>query len=248
MCGYVGRQARSARVSPGDIVAVLDLHGARPGRRLFQLTPDQVRTPFGVEVVQIAPASVAIEFESTATRRVPLVPEIEGEPAPGFIVGQVTADPAEVEIIGPATAVAAATEALTEPVSVAGAHEAITQEVTVGVLNPALRVKNPRVASVQVQISPGPRERTFREQPLHLRSLTTNLTAQAVPPAVAVLLRGSREGVGKISPSDVLAFVDLAGLGPGDYTLPVQVETPAAAGVVRIDPANVQVSITHAKH
>ena len=41
----------------GDIVAVLDLRGARPGRRLFQLTPEQVRVPFGVEVVQVTPST-----------------------------------------------------------------------------------------------------------------------------------------------------------------------------------------------
>jgi hypothetical protein len=51
-----------SRLGPGDIVAVLDLRAARPGRRLFQLAPEQVRTPFGVEVVQVAPASVAIVF------------------------------------------------------------------------------------------------------------------------------------------------------------------------------------------
>src|SRR5216683_3157556 len=52
-----GASGALARVSPGDIVAVLDLHGARPGRRLFQLTPEQVRAPFGIEIVQVAPAT-----------------------------------------------------------------------------------------------------------------------------------------------------------------------------------------------
>ena len=242
-----GTSGALARVAPGDIVAVLDLRGARPGRRLFQLTPEQVRTPFGLEVIQVAPASIAIEFESTATRRVPVVPAVDGEPAPGFIVGDITAEPSEVEITGPQSAVAAASEALTEPVSVAGAREGVTEVVGIGVLNSALRVKNPRVASVRVQIMPGPRERSFREQPVHLRSLAGALVAQAVPATVAVVIRGSREGVGNVSPSDVVAFVDLAGLGPGEYTLPVRVETPPASGVVRVDPASVQVSVDHGR-
>ncbi|MGE3707126.1 MAG: YbbR-like domain-containing protein, partial [Vicinamibacterales bacterium] len=81
-----------ARVGPGEIVAVLDLHGARPGRRLFQLTPEQVNVPFGVEVIQVAPASVVLEFERTMTRRLRIVPSVEGEPAPGYIVGEVIAE------------------------------------------------------------------------------------------------------------------------------------------------------------
>ena len=43
------------------------------------------------------------------------------------------------------------------------------------------------------------------------------------------------------------AFVDLDGLGVGDYTLPVRVETPPAAGAVRIEPATVQVRINSVK-
>src|SRR6185312_14698714 len=34
------------RMSPGDLVAVLDLRTAREGRRLFPLTPNQIRAPF----------------------------------------------------------------------------------------------------------------------------------------------------------------------------------------------------------
>lgn len=242
-----GTSGALARVEPGDLVAVVDLHGARQGRRLFQLTPEQVRAPFGVEVIQVTPASIAVEFENTATRRLRVVPSIDGEPAPGFIVGDITAEPPEVEVTGPASAIAAATDALTEPVTVTGAREAVTEVVGVGVLNSALRVKNPHTSTVRVQILPGPRERTFRDVPVRLRSLGPTMTATAVPPAVTVLVRGSREGLGRVNAVDVVAFVDLAGLGPGVYSLPARVETPAAAGVVRVDPETIQVTLANAQ-
>src|SRR5438309_9273813 len=44
-----GSSGTLSRVGAGDVVAVLDLHTAQSGRRLFPLTPDQVRVPFGVE-------------------------------------------------------------------------------------------------------------------------------------------------------------------------------------------------------
>jgi YbbR domain-containing protein len=242
-----GASGALARVSPGDIVAVLDLHGARRGRRLFQLTPEQVRVPFGLEVVQVAPATIALEFENSSSRRVPIVPSIEGDPASGFVVGPITTEPPEAEITGPETAVSATTEALTEAVSVAGASDTVTQSVTVGVLNPTLRVRNPRVAMVQVQIVAGPREHLLRDQPVHLRGLSSALAARAVPAVVEVLLRGTRDSVGSLSGGAVTAFVDLDGLGVGDYTLPVRVETPPAAGAVRIEPATVQVRINSVK-
>jgi YbbR domain-containing protein len=214
---------------------------------LFQLTPEQVRVPFGLEVVQVAPATIALEFENSSSRRVPIVPSVEGDPAPGFIVGPITTDPPEVEITGPETAVAATTEALTEAVTVAGARDTVIQSMTVGVLNPTLRVRNPRVALVQVQIVPGPRDRLLRDQPVRLRGLRGSLSARAVPAVVEVLLRGTQESVSKVSDGDVTAFVDLDGLGVGDYILPVRVETPPAAGAVRIEPATVQVRINSVK-
>src|SRR6476660_7594865 len=40
-----GGSTALSRMAPGDVVAVLDLRGARPGQRVFPLTPEQVRAP-----------------------------------------------------------------------------------------------------------------------------------------------------------------------------------------------------------
>jgi YbbR domain-containing protein len=242
-----GESSALGRVGAGDIVAVLDLKTARPGRRLFQLTPEQVRVPFGVEVVQVAPSSLALAFERSATRELPVVPAVEGVPAAGFIVGKPVANPATVEVIGPEGSVVRATEALTEPVSVAGARQDVTETVNVGFQDPALRLKTPKQASVTVPILPGPLERTLVEQPVHLRNVDANLVANAVPSAISIILRGSKEGLTRVKAENVVAFVDLAGLGAGDYTLGVQVDASRDAGVARIIPATVQVTIARAK-
>src|SRR6059036_2959265 len=143
-----GASGTLSRVSAGEVVAVLDLRAARSGRRLFPLTPEQVRVPFGVEVVQVMPSAIAMAFEPSASRQVPVVPAVDGRPAPGYVVGQMRADPSTVEVIGPESAVKRASEAMTEPVSVSGARANVTESVTVGVLDPALRLKNPRPATV----------------------------------------------------------------------------------------------------
>ena len=82
-----GASGALSRVGAGDVVAVLDLHTAQSGRRLFPLTPDQVRVPFGVEIVQVLPSAVTLAFEPSASREVPIVPAVDGRPAPGYVVG-----------------------------------------------------------------------------------------------------------------------------------------------------------------
>jgi len=242
-----GDSSALGRVGAGDIVAVLDLKTAKPGRRLFQLTPEQVRVPFGVEVVQVNPSSVALSFENSATRQLPVAPAIEGMPAAGFVVGKPVSNPAMVEVTGPEGAVTHATEALTEPISVTGARQDITETVNVGFQDPALRLKTPRQATVTVPILPGPVERTLQDHPVRLRNLDTNLIARAMPSDISIILRGSKEGLARVKPESIVAFVDVAGLGPGDYTLGVQVDASRDAGVARIIPATVQVTISRAK-
>src|SRR5438876_10464661 len=58
------------RLGIGDVVAMLDLRNARPGQRLFTITPEQVRKPSAVEAVQILPSAVAMTRESSKTEPV----------------------------------------------------------------------------------------------------------------------------------------------------------------------------------
>jgi YbbR domain-containing protein len=148
-----GSSGALSRVANGDLVAVLDLRTARAGQRLFHLTGDDVVTPFGIEVVQITPSNVPIAFESLASKVVPVVPGLEGEPGGGYAVGVASANPATVEVVGPASAVARLTEAITEPVSVAGATGPVTDTVNVGVADPTVRLRVPTTAFVTVGVS-----------------------------------------------------------------------------------------------
>jgi len=242
-----GSSTALGQIAGGDIVAVLDLHSARPGRRLFQLSADQVRAPFGVQVVQVSPSNLTLTFENTATRRLPVIASVEGSPAPGFIVGKIVVEPAMVDVVGPETVVARVTEALTEPVSVADAKSEVKDTVAVGVLDPALRLATSQTASVKVQILPGPEERELSARPVHLRGMSPGLVATAIPPAADLVLRGAKASLARVDPEDVVVYVDVAGLGPGEYQMAVHADGPPDAGVARINPATVQVRISSVK-
>jgi YbbR domain-containing protein len=245
-----GTAGALSRVGAGDIVAVLDLHAVRPGNRLFAMTPEQVRSPFGVEVVQVTPSTIALALEKSLTRSVPVaVPTVDGSPAPGYVVaGKPVVTPDYVDIIGPETAVKRATEAVTETISVEGLHDTMREEVTIGLLDPSLRVKTQRTVDVTVKIAPGPMERTVRGRPIRVRDLGARLSAQVTPTVVDVGLRGSREIINRIDADDVHPYVDLSGLGEGEFTLVVHTDTPDHAGVTRVDPAMVQVRITSVRN
>lgn len=235
-----GSSGALSRVATGELVAVLDVRSARAGQRLFHLTGDDVRAPFGIEVVQIAPSNVSIAFEESATKMVPVVPEVQGDPQPGYLVGTVTANPATVEVVGPAGAVASLTEAITEPVSVEGASAPVTETVTVGVVDPAVRLQSPLSAQVMVDVVTAPVEWAVAAIPVTVRN--GDESVEIAPTEVTVYVRGPREA--RAAGADAFnASVDVGGLRSGQFEVPVRVVPPARIGVVRVDPANVRVRI-----
>lgn len=149
-----GSSGALSRMGAGDLAAVLDLRTARPGRRLFHLAPSQVTVPYGINVVQVGPSTLTMEFEAAGVRTVPVEPDIEGRPDPGFEVTSVTSDPATVEVAGPESALKRLDAAVTEPVSVNGETRSVREVVTIGVQDASLRLVTPTTAVVTVTISP----------------------------------------------------------------------------------------------
>ena len=149
-----GSSGALSRMAAGDMSAVLDLATARPGRRLFHITQNQVSVPYGIEIVQVGPSTLTMEFEVSGIRTVPVEPDIDGRPASGYEVTKVTSDPEMVEVAGPETALKQLQSATTEPVSVTDQTRSVREVVTIGVPDSSVRLRSPQTAIVTVTISP----------------------------------------------------------------------------------------------
>ena len=231
------------RLALGDVVAVLDLAGERPGeRRLFDMFADRVRAPFGVEVIQVIPATITAALERAGEpRTVPVVPDIEGQPAEGFAVGRISTVPESVEIVGPTSLLNNVVEAITEPVSIEGSSERVQSLVTIGVSDRVLRLETPSAAEVTVEIVQAPLERNLQGLTISSRSLDPDLLVTIEPINVTVGVRGSEASLREIEESGIEAFIDLAGLPSGRYNLPVTVASSADIGITHIEPSHVAV-------
>jgi YbbR domain-containing protein len=234
-----GSSGALSRVATGELVAVLDLRTARPGQRLFHLTGVDVRAPFGVEVVQISPSNVSIAFEPSARKVVPVVPGLEGEPADGYVASTVRSNPATVEVIGPRGAVARLTAAITEPVSIVGATGPVTDMVNIGLVDPSVRLVEPGSAEVTVNIVGAPVEWAIAGIPIRQPE---DGSIEISPADVTVFVRGPRETRGS-RVGDFDATIDVEGLRPGSFQLPVKVIPPARVGIIKIEPPHVRVRI-----
>ncbi len=238
-----GSSALLARIEPREIVAVLNLSTARPGSRMFHLRIDEVRAPYGVEVAQVIPGTLALDLEKSGKRTLRIVPALDGEPAPGFVIGRVSSDPATVEVAGPESRLRQLTGATTEPVEVTGSRSRVRDIVTVGISDSAVRLVQPQNATVLVEVVPAPVERELAGVPVRYRNLGAGLRAQVQPSLTRVTVRGRRESLADLRAGAIDTFVDLAGLGPGRYNLRVHSDPSQLFGVSSMNPAVVDVTI-----
>jgi YbbR domain-containing protein len=139
----------------GEVLMSVDLSDASAGSRVYHLRTDQVTSPFGVEVTQVYPASVMLTLEQTGLRVVPVRATIEGEPAEGFVIKEVIVDPQTVEVVGPLRTLSSLKQAMTETVMIAGAKDNVTKMVSIGIVDAAMRLREPRNARVTVVIVKG---------------------------------------------------------------------------------------------
>jgi len=238
-----GASSALTHLADGDVVAVLEMEFVHPGRRLFSVTPAQVRAPFGIAVEQVTPGTVAVTLERSGAKVVPVRPVIEGEPAEGYVIEAVASDPLTVEVVGPQSALTDLTHAVTEGVSIHGAGRSVRGVVTIGVGDPRLRLSSPQNARVTVTIVAAPLERTLSGVTIELRNVPAKLRARATPAVATVVLTGPGDKLPVLDAKTVSAFVDVAGLGRGRHTLPVQVVLPQDVQKVRTQPATVSVTI-----
>ena len=149
-----GSSGALSRIGPGDMSAVIDLATARPGRRLFHISQNQVTVPYGLQIVQVGPSTVTMEFEMSGIRKVRVEPDLEGRPAAGYEIVDVKSEPETVEVVGPDTPLKRLQAAITEPVSVTDQTRTVREVVTIGVPDASLRLRVPQTAVVTVTIAP----------------------------------------------------------------------------------------------
>jgi YbbR domain-containing protein len=197
-----------------------------------------------VEGVIVTPDQVSVRVPIVAelgVRQVTVVPKLEGQPAPGFAVGNIFSDPQVVEVV--TTGIVTGTFS-TEPIDLTGLTTTITQ--TVAIQRPPNVITRPENIQVLVRVEIVPIAVTS-QLPLPVFVNPINLAEglpqpAAEPSTLQVILSGPFDRLSEVTSGAVSATVDLSGLGPGTYTLPVQIVAPDGLRVV--EPVDAVVSVT----
>ena len=199
-----------------------------------------------VEGIEIDPlgVQVSVPLVSTATTRtVPVLAQLRGAVAPGYWVSRVTTDPVAITVSGGRGAVEALGKIDTAPVDVGGLSAART--FTVALLLPTgVSTVGPSEATVAVSVIALVGSRPFPLVAVRVDGLAPDVAAEVTPGTISVILGGGVPTLTALGPASVTASVDVAGRGPGTYTLPVAISVPSGTDLSSVQPTQVTVTIT----
>jgi YbbR domain-containing protein len=145
-----GPERTLREMSPSQVHAVIDLQGATPGERTFDISPGQIHVPRDVEVVQIVPSQFHISFDHNVSRNVAVRPRVIGSLLTGYTISGVSSNPEQIMIEGPERRVDAIENAITDPVDATGVVGVATFTTHAYVADPLVRVQKPQPIHVTV--------------------------------------------------------------------------------------------------
>lgn len=218
----------------------LDVSDVRGGE--VAITPNLVRLPEGLKVVDISPRSVRVAFEDTIEKEVEVHPVITGRPAPGYAVvaGATVTNPTTVVVRGPRGVVSAMSQVRTQDIAVDGRTRALVSEVTLlppegvsvdwkGTVGVAVTIAGRWVGTVDVAVG-GP-------EGLALSRLVTE------PVQVEVELTGARDAIDRLVAAGVrpIVRVDREAFAPAGASAQVAVDGVPSGVQVVVRPAEVRV-------
>jgi YbbR domain-containing protein len=224
-----------------DMKLSLDLQEAKSGAASYPLSAGSFNIPRGVTVARITPPVVHLRFEPVVRRTLPVSVKLSGKPSAGYHIVQTVSQPQNISVSGPAEEVRRLTVVETLPIDVYENRGVIKRKVRLSNDGKPLTF-SPDQVDVVVTIEEEEASRDFNAVAVRAKDFNGAYTVS--PSAVALRLSGAKTRLDKLELTGDEVFLNLKGLAPGEYSLPLMINLPDGVRVVEQKPQRVRVRIT----
>lgn len=199
-----------------------------------------------VPEIKIEPAIVLVSVnivQRAGFKDVSVLMRIEGQPAPGYRISNVSVTPSVVTVMGsPAVIDKIPGYVETEPVNIKGAKESISMQVNLNLPEGVSVLGSPTVlATVEIKPIEGG---IALEKAVTIQGLQPGYKASVAPENVKVILAGPLPLLAELKPDSIQIIVNLVGLKPGTYKLRPVASVPEGVKVESIIPETLEVLIS----
>ena len=220
----------------------IDLSDAKAGPNHFNLLPDALGLPRGLEVTRLTPSQVTVELEPVTLKRVNILPVIKGEPVAGYVIEDILLEPKSVAIRGPQSILEKIDIIWTEPIDVTMAAGSTTVPVKLAMPDVSVTLAEKVQVTARLEMREKIVTRAFSAVPVE--GINTVQDYQISPETVELTVSGPLSTMTELASGKALHVrLNLADLGPGRYRRPVEVSVPPDMKVISVKPDQIQVKI-----
>jgi len=151
-----GQERLMKTLKPSDVRVYVDLGKARKGEGVYYINKDDIRLPYSMTVMSVAPSSLKVRIDETVEKNLLVRPLVTGEPAKGLYVQSIQAEPRSIKVRGLQNEVRKLVYIGTEPVDITGASESVTQHPDIDLAGANIKAET---ATVKVHVEIGGKKR-----------------------------------------------------------------------------------------
>lgn len=182
---------------------------------------------------------------SGTTRTVPVVPILRGTPAVGYALAGLRVQPVAVVISGARTILEGVDHLDTESVDIGGARADLATSARLVLPDGVTLLGGPGTVRVSATVVPLTGSRTIGVA-IVLDGSSDALTYSLSAGSTLAVVSGPMVALNALEGSSLRAIVNVTGLGPGAYTVPLSVSVPVGLAVTTLSPRQVTVTIESA--
>jgi YbbR domain-containing protein len=239
-------------IADSDIEAYVDL--TRYTVEGLYSAPVQIRkkeSALGIEPLEIVvyPLKISVQLDRKINKALPLAAVITGRVADGFNLISHSISPPEIVVTGPLGLLESVAEIKTEPIDLDGRNSDFSIEVHIANPNPLLVLRGSGIAEFSCFINPTVSVRSIDGIPITLKGLHPDLHADTGGRTGSVRIDGGQSQLDDFQPPLDFFTIDCSDiLEPGSYTLPVTVDLPPDFSLIRREPEELNVIVTHKEY
>jgi YbbR domain-containing protein len=222
----------------------LDLSAAKPGSATFPLSSNSLNIPRGVTVSRITPPVINMRIEPVLKKNLAVSVRLANRLPESFKIASISVNPNSVSVRGPADEVRGITLAETVPIEIEARRGVIKRTLRIATDGRPLTF-DPEQVDVTVTVDAATVVKEYRDVKVQAPAGAGEYTV--TPAQVNIRLAGPSDVLQTLELGPNQVFLNVEGLAPGDYSLPLNFNLPADVQVLEHRPQRFKVRIMKPK-
>lgn len=241
-----GRPEDLAGITEKNISALVNLdHYTEAGKYTVPVEILLAPEILGIEPLEVTAdkSFLDITIAKKDRKQIPVAAEIQGTPASGYEIIDISTVPSTIGVSGAKSILDALEKVSTEAISVDEKRTSFSQKIPIHAESSLLSYNDAEV-TVTVTIQPSTTSRRFVDQTIYLYGVNPLFEAQSDPERLTFTLTGNQNQLEAFVPELHTVRLDCSSLTePGTYELPVEVVLPNGIRLVSQSSRTAQVSL-----